>query len=236
MNKILFIDNNKILSDKLSPYLLADKIIIEQSDSILNSMSHILNGSYCLILINISACQEWISAAVNIRISSTVPILVLADTLNKVDAITAFRIGVDDFVVRPCDMLIFSLRIQAIMRRYIIYSEPQEPKEDILTFKGLTIDAIQRIVYKKDVLLQLTKTEFDLLYLLASHRGQIFTRDMIYNHLWNGEYMQDDRTITSHIQRIRKKIEDTPERPYYIQTVWNVGYRFVREIQNSDSL
>ena len=236
MNKILFIDNNRILSDKLSPYLSADNIIIEQSDSITDSMSRVLSGSYYLIIVHISACQEWISAVVNIRDNSNIPILILADVLNTVDAITAFRIGVDDFIVRPYDVLIFSLRIQAIMRRYVIYSEPQKPKSDILNFKGLTIDAIQRVVYKKDVLLQLTKTEFDLLYLLASHRGQTFTRDMIYNHLWNGEYMQDDRTITSHIQRIRKKIEDTPERPYYIQTVWNVGYRFVREIQNSDSL
>ncbi|MCH5213523.1 MAG: response regulator transcription factor [Oscillospiraceae bacterium] len=236
MNKILFIDNNRILSDKLSPYLSADNIIIEQSDSITDSMSRVLSGSYYLIIVHISACQEWISAVVNIRDNSNIPILILADVLNTVDAITAFRIGVDDFIVRPYDVLIFSLRIQAIMRRYVIYSEPQKPKSDILNFKGLTIDAIQRIVYKKDVLLQLTKTEFDLLYLLASHRGQTFTRDMIYNHLWNGEYMQDDRTITSHIQRLRKKIEDTPERPYYIQTVWNVGYRFIREIQNSDSL
>ena len=100
----------------------------------------------------------------------------------------------------------------------------------------LTIDAGQRAVYKDTSEIPLTKTEFDLLYLLASHRGQTFTRDMIYNHLWNGEYMQDDRNITSHIQRLRKKIEDTPERPYYIQTIWNVGYRFVRELQNSDIL
>ena len=183
MNKILFIDNNRILSDKLSPYLSADNIIIEQSDSITDSMSRILSDSYYLIIVHISVCQEWISAVVNIRDNSNIPILILADVLNTVDAITAFHIGVDDFIVRPYDVLIFSLRIQAIMRRYIIYSEPQELKADILNFKGLTIDAVQRVVYKKDVLLQLTKTEFDLLYLLASHRGQTFTRDMIYNHL-----------------------------------------------------
>ncbi|MBQ2664028.1 MAG: winged helix-turn-helix domain-containing protein, partial [Clostridia bacterium] len=83
---------------------------------------------------------------------------------------------------------------------------------------------------KNDNPLQLTKTEFDLLYLLASHRGQTFTRDMIYNSLWNGEYIQDDRSINSHIQRLRKKIEDKPDKPYYIQTVWNVGYKFNKEL------
>ena len=236
LRKILFIDDNNILSDKLSPYFSADEIIIQQSDSVANSMSRILSGSYCLIIIHISACFEWISSIVNIRGSSNVPIIILADALNNVDAITAFRIGVDDFIARPCDMLIFSLRIKAIMRRYTIYTELQETMPDILTFRGLTIDVVQRSVYKNNNLLQLTKTEFDLLYLLASHRGQTFTRNMIYNSLWNGEYIQDDRNITSHIQRLRKKIEDTPERPYYIQTVWNVGYKFVREIQSSDSL
>ena len=230
MHKVLFVGSNRLLTEKLYDCLSVEHIIVEQSNAISECMSRIADNAYSLIVISIPACNNWITFTVNIRNQSKVPILILSDSENTADEITAFRIGADDFIVRPRDVLTFSLRIQALIRRYTIYTEPQKPTRDILTFKGLTIDAVQRIVYKNDNPLQLTKTEFDLLYLLASHRGQTFTRDMIYNSLWNGEYIQDDRSINSHIQRLRKKIEDKPDKPYYIQTVWNVGYKFNKEL------
>ena len=176
MNKILFIDNNKILSDKLSPYLSAEKIIIDQSDSITDSMSRILNGSYCLILISVSACHEWIPAVVNIRNSSTVPILVLADEINNADAITAFRIGADVYTVKSREVLPIAMQITALARRYTEYSESKTNPKNILELGRLTIDAGQRAVYKDNSEIPLTKTEFDLLYLLAVNRGQTLSR------------------------------------------------------------
>ena len=89
---------------------------------------------------------------------------------------------------------------------------------------------MQRVAYKNNSALQLTKTEFDLLYLLAVNRGQTLSRDVIFSKLWNGEYIPDDRSINSHIQRLRKKIEDDPDNPKYILTVRKIGYKFNREL------
>lgn len=230
MNKILFIDNSKSLSEKLSDCLSAEHIIVEQSDAISECMSRIADNAYSLIVISIPACNSWIASTVSIRNKSKVPILILSDKENPADEITAFRIGADDFVIRPRDMLSFAMRLQALVRRYTMYAEPKKLSRDILTFTGLTIDAVQHIAYKNDTALQLTKTEFDLLYLLAVHRGQTLTRDVIYSNLWNCDYMHDDRSINSHIQRLRKKIEDEPDNPTYILTVRNVGYRFNKEL------
>lgn len=230
MNKILFIDNNRILSDKLSPYLSAESIVIEQSENVDDYMSRIIGGSYSLIAINIQACTDWITLTVNIRNKSKVPVLILSDTPNSADEITAFHIGADDYVIKTREILSLAARLHALVRRYTLYSEQKKPSRDILTFTGLTIDTMQRVAYKNNSALQLTKTEFDLLYLLAVNRGQTLSRDVIFSKLWNGEYIPDDRSINSHIQRLRKKIEDDPDNPKYILTVRKIGYKFNREL------
>lgn len=230
MNKILFIDNNRILSDKLSACLSADSIIIEQSDEINDCMSRIADNAYSLIVISIPSCKSWITFTVSIRNQSKVPILILSDKENSADEITAFRIGADDFVIKTREILPFAARLHALVRRYISYSEQKKPSKNILNFTGLTIDTTQRVAYKNNSALQLTKTEFDLLYLLAVNKGQTLSRDMIFSKLWNSEYIPDDRSINSHIQRLRKKIEDNPENPEYILTVRKIGYKFNREL------
>lgn len=230
MNKILFIDNNKILSDKLSACLSADGIIIEQSDEISDYMSRIADNAYSLIVISISACEGWITFTVSIRNQSKVPIIILSDKKNSTDEITAFRIGADDYVIKTREILSLAARLHALVRRYTLYSEQKTVSKSIMDFKGLTIDITQRVAYKNNVDLQLTKTEFDLLYLLAANKGQTLSRDIIFSKLWNGEYIPDDRSINSHIQRLRKKIEDDPDNPKYILTVRKVGYKFNREL------
>lgn len=230
MNKILFIDNNRILSDKLSPYLSAESIIIEQSENVDDYMSRIIGGSYSLIAINIQAYTDWITLTVNIRNKSKVPVLILSDTPNSADEITAFHIGATIMLLKPVKYYQLAARLHALVRRYTLYSEQKTVSKSIMDFKGLTIDTTQRVAYKNNVDLQLTKTEFDLLYLLAANKGQTLSRDIIFSKLWNGEYIPDDRSINSHIQRLRKKIEDDPDNPKYILTVRKVGYKFNREL------
>lgn len=89
----------------------------------------------------------------------------------------------------------------------------------------LYIQSEQHKVLKRDQEVRLTNIEFRILYVLALHQGSILSKEQIYNFVWNGEYLRDDSNITSHIRRLRKKIEDDPSRPEYIQTVRGVGYR-----------
>lgn len=89
----------------------------------------------------------------------------------------------------------------------------------------LYIHSEQHKVLKRDQEVRLTNIEFRILYVLALHQGSILSKEQIYNFVWNGEYFRDDSNITSHIRRLRKKIEDDPSRPEYIQTVRGVGYR-----------
>ena len=103
------------------------------------------------------------------------------------------------------------------------------PDTDTLTFQGMTIDTVNRIVEINGIRAGLTGKEFDLLSFLASNKGSIFTKKQIYNQVWEEEYAFDDSNIMSFISKLRKKIEPDPEHPFYILTVRGVGYRFNRE-------
>ncbi len=93
---------------------------------------------------------------------------------------------------------------------------------------GLSIMPRQYKVIKQGKEINLTNIEFRILYVLALHQGITLSKEKIYNYVWNGEYLQDDSNITSHVRRLRKKIEDNPSQPEYIQTVRGVGYKMNR--------
>lgn len=95
----------------------------------------------------------------------------------------------------------------------------------LIEIGDLKIQPDQHKVLKRDREVSLTNIEFRILYILALHQGNILSKEQIYNFVWNGEYLRDDSNITSHIRRLRKKIEDDPSQPEYIQTVRGVGYR-----------
>ena len=101
-----------------------------------------------------------------------------------------------------------------------------------LSFNGLEIDDINRSVRKQKQEIDLTFTEFEILYLLANNPGRVFSKEQIYDIVWKESYSGDYNIVMSHIRNIREKIEDNPSKPIYIQTVWGVGYRFNKNLSS----
>ncbi len=101
--------------------------------------------------------------------------------------------------------------------------------QDVIRIGKLVIDSLQHTIYKEGKEIYITNTEFRILYFLALHRGMTMSKEQIYEYVWSGEYILDDSNITSHIRRLRVKIEDEPAKPKYIQTVRGIGYRMLRE-------
>lgn len=104
---------------------------------------------------------------------------------------------------------------------------------DILKVGELIIDLTQHSVYKGTNEISLTNIEFQILYFLALHKGMVMSKEQIYEYVWNGEYVFDDSNITSHIRRLRVKIEDDPANPKYIETVCGIGYKMLK-VDNVD--
>ncbi|MBZ2174756.1 response regulator transcription factor [Schnuerera sp. xch1] len=155
-----------------------------------------------------------------IREIHDMPILMLTAKDGDYDKILGFELGADDYMTKPFNVFELIARIKAITRRSTV-----NKKDIVLSFKNLIINYQERKAYKKDEEIKLTAKEFDMLYLLAKNPGRVFTREEIFNHIWEEEPM-DVRTIDVHIKNLREKIETEIRKPKYILTKWGVGYYF----------
>jgi two-component system, OmpR family, response regulator ResD len=150
------------------------------------------------------------------------PVILLTARGEQDDKLVGLRDGADDYVVKPFSPRELVARVDAVLRRVLADRENAEP----LSFDGLEIDLRGRRVLARGEEAHLSQREFDLLQFLASHPGQVFSRDQLMDRVWEPAFHGDAATVTVHVRRLRTKIEPDPERPRFIQTVWGVGYRF----------
>ena len=150
------------------------------------------------------------------------PVILLTAKGEQDDKLVGLRDGADDYVVKPFSPRELVARVDAVLRRVFADRENAEP----LSFDGLEIDLRGRRVLARGEDAHLSQREFDLLQFLASHPGQVFSRDQLMDRVWEPAFHGDPATVTVHVRRLRTKIEPDPERPRFIQTVWGVGYRF----------
>jgi DNA-binding response OmpR family regulator len=158
-----------------------------------------------------------------IRGRSDLPVILLTARGDETDRIVGLEIGADDYITKPFSPRELTARVRTVLRR----SKAEASVEERLTFDGLELDALTRDVLRDDRLLNLTAKEFDLLWFLARHPRQVFSRDQLMDRVWGYEAALDTGTVTVHVRRLREKIEDDPSRPTRLQTIWGVGYRFV---------
>jgi DNA-binding response OmpR family regulator len=159
-----------------------------------------------------------------LNIDGDIPIIMLTSRGDEADRLAGFDLGVDDYVVKPFSPRELVMRVKAVLRRANPASNDHADRA--LDFGTLHIDPLRRTVQIGGKLPALTAKEFDLLWLMASHPQQVFTREQLLDRVWGYEFYGDESTVTVHIRRLREKIEPDPSRPIYVQTVWGVGYKF----------
>ncbi|HEX6034268.1 MAG TPA: response regulator transcription factor [Anaerolineales bacterium] len=160
-----------------------------------------------------------------LRDRSNVPIIMLTARRAEIDRIAGLEIGADDYVVKPFSPQELVSRVRAVMRRLGREQTDAEPERN-LSFEELSIDPRSRVVTLKGLPIELTVKEFDMLYLLARHPKQVFTREQLLERVWGGAQYIDPGTVTVHVRRLREKIEADPSHPAHLVTVWGVGYKF----------
>ena len=160
-----------------------------------------------------------------LRNRSNLPIILLTARREEADRIAGLEMGADDYVIKPFSPQELVSRVRAVLRRTSREQSEAEPGQ-ALSFENLTIDARSRTVTMPGKEVMLTAKEFDMLYLLASHLRQVYTRDQLLERIWGGTAYIDPGTVTVHVRRLREKIEDDPSSPKHILTVWGVGYKF----------
>ncbi|MGH2995094.1 MAG: response regulator [Gaiellaceae bacterium] len=188
------------------------------------ALIHFRNEPYDLVVLDLmlptldgyEVCRE-------IRKESRVPIVMLSARSDTVDVVVGLELGADDYVRKPFEMSELVARARAALRR-----AAEAPSEPVISVDDLEIDPAGFRVRKAGEDVGLTATEFKLLLELARRPGQVFTRELLLQRVWNYEYLGDSRLVDVAVQRLRAKVEDDPHNPRLIQTVRGVGYRFER--------
>ncbi len=219
---VLVVDDEPIVRDVVARYLRHEgyltleagdgdeaRRLISESEPSLVVLDVMLPGTDGLAL-----CR-WI------RSRSELPVIMLTARGEEADRIVGLELGADDYVAKPFSPRELTARVRSVLRR----SRVEPPAEEPIVLAGLEIDARSREVRKGADPVRLTAKEFDLLWFLASHPRQVFSRDQLMDRVWGYEAAYDTGTVTVHIRRLREKLEDDPSRPAHLQTVWGVGYR-----------
>jgi len=158
-----------------------------------------------------------------VRARSQTPVVMLTARGDEVDKLLGLGIGADDYVTKPFSPRELAARVKAVLRR----ATPQSKVDgDWLRFDDLRINGRARTVEDGRGAINLTAREFDLLFHLAQHPGQVFSREQLMDSVWDYEFAGDASTVTVHMRRLRAKLEVDPSRPRHLKTVWGVGYKF----------
>ena len=223
--KILIVDDEPLIVKGLKYSLEQDNYETDSAMDGEEALNKFFAGRYDLVLLDVMLPKvDGIEVCQRIREKSTVPIIMLTAKGEDMDKILGLEYGADDYMTKPFNILEVKSRIKAIFRRTAMMQK--ESTQSILTVRDMRINLNNRSVTIGQKEINLTAKEFDLLQLIVSNRGKVFSRDHLLEPIWKYDYLGDLRTVDVHIRRLREKIEKNPAQPEFIFTKWGVGYYF----------
>ena len=168
--------------------------------------------------------MDGLDVARAIRRTSSTPVIMLTARVEEADQLVGLELGADDYITKPFSPRLVVARVRALLRR----TEPSPEARQVIRLVDLEIDLDGHTVRRSDELVELTPTEFNLLVALVSQPGRAFTRLQLLDASQGTAYEGYERTIDAHIKNLRAKLEPDPKNPRYIETVFGIGYRFIR--------
>jgi DNA-binding response OmpR family regulator len=222
--RILVVDDESTIREVVRRYLEREGFSVQEAADGYAALDAVQDAPPDLIVLDLMLPGiDGLTITQNLRQRHTIPIIMLTAKGEVSDRIRGLEVGADDYLAKPFSPQELVARVHAVLRR----SDMAEPAPgQRLSFGPLELDPASRLVTRAGEQLSLTATEFDLLWHLASHARQVFTRAQLLDQVWGYEYYGDASTVTVHISRLREKIEPDPSKPRFIVTVWGVGYKF----------
>lgn len=224
MLKILIVDDDINISELIALYVEKEGYETQKADSGPAAIEAFEKFMPDLVILDImlpgidgyDVCKE-------IRKHSAVPIIMLTAKGEVFDKVLGLELGADDYMIKPFDPKELIARIKAVLRRHMKSHQQQNTRNRIL-LDNLTIDKDNYSVTYMGELMELPPKELEVLYFLASHPKQVFTREQLLDKIWGYDFVGDTRTVDVHIKRLRDKFEG--DHSWQIKTVWGVGYKF----------
>ncbi|WP_408635007.1 response regulator [Paenibacillus phocaensis] len=224
---ILIVDDEKEIIKLMEIYLKNEGYRLLAAADGLEALDLLKSHSVDLIILDVMMPRlDGIEACMRIREERNTPIIMLSAKSQDIDKIAGLSIGADDYVTKPFNPLELLARVKSQLRRYYRFSrQAPAPSLDEIVIDDLVINIAMHKVTVDDREVILKPREFEVLKLLALHRGVVLGMDKIYEEVWKEPYMNSKNTVMVHIRRIREKLERDPQNPRFIKTVWGIGYK-----------
>ena len=227
-NKILVADDEKEIRDLLEIYLLNEGYKVIKAKDGQEALDIIDNEEIDLLVLDIMMPKvNGIEVCKKIRETKNIPILMLSAKSEDMDKIQGLMTGADDYMTKPFNPLEFTVRVKALLRRsyYLNNNNSSSDESDLINVGSLTIDKTRHRVVAAGEEISLTARELDILYLMASNKGRVFSSEEIFEKVWKEKYFQSNNTVMVHISRLRDKLDKCLNGEKIIHTVWGVGYK-----------
>lgn len=226
---ILVVDDEKEIADLIEIYLVSDGYKVFKAENAEKGLEILADQDIHLVLLDIMMPgMNGLEMCRKIRETNNIPIIMLSAKSTDLDKILGLGTGADDYVVKPFNPLELTARVKSQLRRYTQLnpnSGGAKPANNEITIKGMTINKDNHKVMVEDEEIKLTPIEFDILYLLASNPGKVFSTDEIFERVWNEKVYEANNTVMVHIRRLRGKMKEDTRQNKIITTVWGVGYK-----------
>jgi len=222
--RVLLVEDDHAISEITARGLSQAGFEVTKEHDGRQSVVRFRNGDFDLVVLDVMLPSlDGLEVCRQMRALSPVPILMLTAKAETMDVVVGLEAGADDYVTKPFEMPELVARARALLRRM-----GGSPDDERLAAGLLEIDVAGHKVFKSGEPLSVSATEFKLLVTLARHAGQVMTREMLLELVWDYGYLGDSRVVDMAIKRLREKVEDDPSEPSLIQTVRGVGYRIER--------
>ncbi|HIS76056.1 MAG TPA: VanR-ABDEGLN family response regulator transcription factor [Candidatus Merdivicinus excrementipullorum] len=224
---ILVADDEKEIADLVELYLKNEGYDIRKFHDGLSAWQDIQENPPDLAILDVmmpgldgfALCQK-------IREKYNFPVIMLTAKVEGMDKINGLSLGADDYVTKPFNPLEVVARVKAQLRRYTHYNqESQLDSRDVIDFSGLIINRKTHECTLDERTLELTPTEFDILWLLCENRGRVISSEQLFEQVWGEKYLNSNNTVMVHIRHLREKMGEPFRNPRFIKTVWGVGYK-----------
>ncbi len=223
MPNMLIADDNRQISSILTEYAKKEGFSVSRAYDGEEALRLFRAGNFDVVLLDVMMPEkDGFQVCREIRAVSNVPILMVTARGEDFERIMGLDTGADDYIVKPFSPGEVMARVRAVLRR--LQRAPETAR--ILKAGSLTVDLDDFTVQIGGAPVSLTKKETELLWTLASAPGRVFTRDSLLDLLWGQDYYGDNRTVDSHIKRLRQKLDALPHQGWEIKTIWGVGYKF----------
>lgn len=226
MIRILLIDDDPYITEPLARALREQGYTVGVANSGEGGLQQALTQPPDLVILDVMmpGMDGW-TVCRQLRERSVVPILMLTALNEEIDRVLGLELGADDYLTKPFSTRELLARIKAMLRRIAL--DRIQPTREVFKIGAIELNLTTFQATKRGQPLTLRHKEFELLALLMSRAGEAVTRAEIFDQVWGTDWLGDTRTLDVHIRWLRERIEDDPSQPDYIQTVRNIGYRFL---------